>query len=136
MEWRDHIRAARSLVHEAMASQCLHYSPDGTRQGAVRVRYQYSRGALGDLQGADGAGERYALPSAVIFDSRDFTPAANDLLVFESGGVLQVGPVYPPDMRTDFRRAEVAQLEPAVYSRYPFLAPDQPWAGLDPPEED
>lgn len=117
-----------------MAVGCLHYTPDGSRQGSERVRYHYSRGALGELAGSDGYGERYALPSAVIFDAREFVPAQNDLLVFESGEVLQVGPVYPADVRTDFRHAEVAQLEQALFASYPFLTPGQPWAGLTPPE--
>lgn len=134
MSWRDQIRAARGIVHETMAVGCLHLTPDGTLRGAERVRYHYSRGALGDLPGPDGYGERYALPTAVIFDQREFTPAQNDLLVFESGEVLQVGPVYPADVRTDFRRADVAQLEQALYASYPFLTPGQPWAGLTPPE--
>lgn len=132
--WRDQIRAVRGRVHDTMSVSCLHYSPGGTRHGGARVRYNYSRGALGEISGADGVGERYALPTEVIFDGREFEPSQNDLLIFEGGEVLQVGPVYPADVRTDFRRAEVAQVEKMVFSRYAFLTPGEPWAGLDPPE--
>ena len=134
MSWRDQIRAARGVVHETMAVGCLHVDRTGQVLGQRRVRYHYSRGALGDLPGSDGYGERFTQATAVIFDQREFVPAQNDLLVFEGGEVLQVGPVYPPDVRTDFRRADVAQLEQALYARYPFLTPGQPWAGLTPPE--
>lgn len=133
MSWREQIRAARGIVHETMSLVCLHVTPDGGTQNGQRVRYHYSRGALGSLPGSDGYGERLANATSVVFDQRDFVPSQNDLLVFESGEVLQVGPVMPPDVRTDFREADVAQLERAAYGRYPFLKLNQPWAGLTPP---
>lgn len=134
MSWREQIRAARGIVHETMSLACLHVTPDGASQASQRVRYHYSRGALGAMPGSDGYGERLANTTSVVVDQRDFVPAQNDLLVFESGAVLQVGPVMPADVRSDFREADVAQLEQAAFGRYPFLTPGQPWAGLTPPE--
>ncbi len=135
MSWREQIVHAREVVHDTMSLACLLVPPGGGEQAAVRVRYHYSRGALGLLPGSDGYGERLALPTDVVFDQREFTPRRNDLLVFASGEVAQVDTVYPPDVRTDFRTANVAPLEDAVLAaRYPFLTPGQPWAGLTYPE--
>lgn len=118
-----------------MAVGCLHCGTTGEIHGAVRVRYHFSRGALGDLPGPDGYSDRLHNLTTVTFDQREFVPGRNDLLVFESGEVLQVGQVMPAEVRTDFRRADVAQLEQAAFSRYPFLSHGQPWAGLTPPED-
>lgn len=135
MTWREQIVATRETVHETMALACLHVSPDGSSQAAARVRYHYSRGALSVVPGQDSYGERLALPTDVIFDQREFMPSRKDLLVFESGEVVQVDTVYPPDVRTDFRRANVAPVEAAVMAaHYPFLTSGQPWAGLTYPE--
>lgn len=133
MSWREQVRTVGDIVHDTMSLTCIHCSPDGSTQSGRRVRYHYSRGALGAHPADEGYGERYANLTEIVFDSREFEPAQNDLLVFESGAVLQVGPVRPPDVRTPHRKVEVSQLEQAAFGRYPFLTPGEAWAGLEPP---
>jgi len=115
-----------------MALDCWHCSPDGSQRVAARVRYHYSRGALGQLPGADGYGERAENFTTVVYDVDALTLSHGDLLVFESGEVVQVGNRLPRDVRTAFAQAEVAQLGEAVFARYSFLTPGQAWAGLPP----
>lgn len=116
-----------------MALACLHCSPGGDSRVPARVRYHYSRGALGQLAGSDGYGERAENFTEIVYDQREMNPARGDLLVFETGEVLQVGVQLPPDVRTDYTKAEAAQLTEQALAQYSFLTPGLPWAGLAPP---
>lgn len=131
MSWRAQINQARSIVHDTMAVDCIHCSRDGSVQRRARVRYHYSRGALGHMPGSDGYGERAANFTDIVFDDTQLALTRGEVLVFENGEVLEVDTVMPRDVRTGFRKANVAQVEHAAFAiTFPFLTSGQPWAGL------